>query len=170
VNLQCFISQQKYILWVWGEYSNFASQNPNGNTELRLEKLISAPKFDWYFIESLSLASILWENTYGYLLFPLGLYLLSLFIYLRSCLTLLFFQADLFPSRLSIQPSMQLLDDFSTSNFSSGDIPKISPSSINYPPIPDDNCLGYASRLWITILHYLVYPWHRIIKGLFSFL
>jgi hypothetical protein len=42
---------------------------------------------------------------------------------------------------------MQLLDDFSTSNFSSGDIPKISPSSINYPPIPDDNCLGYASRL-----------------------
>jgi len=68
-------------------------------------------------------------------------------IYLHTFLAFLFFQADLFPPRHSLQPSMQLLDNFSTSHFSSGDIPKTNPSIINYPPIPNDNCLGFASRL-----------------------
>jgi len=42
---------------------------------------------------------------------------------------------------------MQLLDNFSASHFSSGDIPKINPSIINYPTIPNDNCMGFALRL-----------------------
>jgi len=42
---------------------------------------------------------------------------------------------------------MQHLNDFSTSHFSSRDIPKTNPSSINYPSIPNDYCLGFASRL-----------------------